>query len=441
MNLKVLLFFALAFVVGSVVVYLLFPFYEGLPLLSSAMAGGCLTVAVLIQTMKRADAAKKALDQKKEAIVQKTFSDGITHLGHESESVILGGIHSLLDLAKENNDYRPMVLKILCTHIKTTTAAEEYRKKHPKQPSTTIQILLNSLFKDEEYNIFTVDPAEKNYRVDLSGAYLAGSELSGARLRGSNLAESQLQRADLRGAQLQGADLRGAQLQGADLITAQLQRAKLTKAQLQGAYLIEAQLQRADLVGTQLQGAFLIEAQLQGAFLTGAQLQGADLKGTHLQRAFLTEAQLQDTLLIQAQLQGALLRKTQLQGADLTRAQLQGAYLHKAQLQDTKLRQTEMQGAYMYQTELPHETQMGGSNLRGGYSLTFELTPLKFQARIKNRIGRDSELNGAVFNKEAEGPEAFQDKGPAITGSYTKEEADQWIKEYEEALDWEKDKG
>ena len=410
MNPKVLpgllVLLALAFAAASVVVYLLFPFYEGLPLLLIAIAGCFLAVAVLYQTMRRAEDAQKALDQKKEAIVQKTFSDGITFLGHESESVILGGIHSLLDLAKENNDYRPRILKILCTHIKTTTVAKEYRKKYPKQPSTTIQILLDSLFKDEEYNIFTVDPVK--YRVDLSGAYLAGSDLRGARLQYSNLV----------GAELQGARLEGAQLQSADLKEAQLQRANLWGAQLQGA----------DLRGTQLQEAGLITARLQRAWLVGAQLQRASLEKAQLQGAYLWEAQLQ----------GAYLREAQLQGADLMEAQLQGARLQK----------TEMQAAFMYRTHLPHETQMGGSNLWGVSSRNpnrevielKELEELDFKKRIENRMVEEANLKGVKFDKVNPDLANPRNEGRAQNSLYTKEEADRWIKEYEEALPWKKHK-
>ena len=392
---------AIALAIAAVVLAL-YRNYEGL---SIAMAG-CLAVAALIQTMKRANAAEKALNQKKEAIVQKTFSDGITHLGHESESVILGGIHSLLDLAKENNDYRPRILKILCTHIKTTTAAEEYRKKYPKQPSTTIQILLDSLFKDEEYNIFTVDPVK--YRVDLSRAYLAGSNLRGARLQYSNLVGAELQGARLEGAQLQRADLKEAQLQRADLWGAQLQRADLRGTQLQEAGLITARLQKAALMGAQLQRASLMEAQLQGAYLWGVQLQGA------------------------------YLREAQLQGADLMEAQLQGARLQK----------TEMQAAFMYRTHLPHETQMGGSNLWGVSSRNpnrkvielKELEELKFKIRIERRIGQEAGLAGVVFDEVNPDLATPHNEGRAQNSPYTKEEADRWIKEYEEALDWKKHK-
>ena len=384
----------LAIAIVSAALVALCPGYEGLSARLMAMAGGFLAVAVLLQSMKRANAAEKAvgqtekaLDQTKESIVQKTFSDAINHLGHESESVILGGIHSLLDLAKKNSDYRPRVFNILCTHIKTTTATEEYQKKHKKQPSTTIQTLLRLLFIGEEYNIF---PVKFKYSADLSGAYLADSKLSGARLQHSNLVGAKLQGAELWGAQLREADMEGAQLQGANLIGAQLQEADLLGAKLQGAL----------LRGTNLQLAILVKATLQGADLKGAQLQRADLRGA------------------------------QLQGANLFIAQLQGARLH----------QTEMQGACMHWTQLPHETHMGGCDLRGVSSHKDE-PPMKFQKRIESRMNKKADLTGVVFDKVKHPDLATpKNEGTAKTGSYTKEEADRWIKEYEEALDWEKHK-
>ena len=343
----------------------------------------------------------------------------LPHLGHKSESVILGGIHSLLDLAKKNSEYRPKIFNILCAHIKTTTATEEYQKKHEKQPSTTIQTLLTLLFISEKYNLFL------KYSADLSGAYLAGSHLSRARLQGSNLAGAQLQRAKLFETKLQGAILTGAQLK----------RASLLETKLQGAMLRGAQLKRASLFETKLQGAFLSEAKLQGAFLTRAKLQGAYLRETQLQGAFLMEAQLQGAFLMKAQLQGAKLFETKLQGANLEEAQLQGAILE----------QTEMQGAYMHQTQLSHETHMGSSDLRGVSSRPSEhprefkmRTERRFKMRIEKQIGKKTDLTGVVFDETEQSNLArLLDEGTVQTGSYTKEEADRWIKEYEEALEWE----
>ena len=429
--LGLLISFAIAFAAASVFSALC-PDYERLSAPLMAIAGGFLAGAVLLQTMKRANAAEKAVDQTKESIVQRTFSDAITHLGHKSESVILGGIHSLLDFAKENEDYRLKVFNILCAHIKTTTTEGEYQKKHPKQPSTSIQVLLRLLFIDEKYNIFPVDPvdpAEKDYKADLSGAYLAGSKLSGARLQGANLSR----------AQLRGAFLIETKLQQANLLEAQLKEANLLKAHLQGADLRSAQLRGANLSEAQLQSAFLSEAQLQKADLSEAQLQGADLRSTQLQ---------EKANLWRAQLQGANLRGANLHEANLTEAQLQGADLMGAQLQGARLQQTEMQAAFMYRTQLPHKTQMGRSNLRGVSSRNpnkkviklKELEELEFKKRIESRKGKKADLKGVKFDKVNPNWATSQNEGTAQTGFYTKKKADQWIKEYEEALDWEKRK-
>ena len=508
---------AIALAIGSVV-FSLCPVYEGLSARLIAIAGGCLAVAVLLETRRRANAAEEALGQTKESIVQKTFSDAINHLGHVSESVVLGGIHSLLDLAKKNSDYRPRVFNILCAHIKTTTTTEEYRKKYPiqpskiipkhcrldhnprkktpKKPSTTIQILLSSLFIDKEYDIFTVDtaktsrtadeeygtfvgPDEKIYRADLSGARLAGSELlkarlqdinlAGAQLQGANLKDAQLQGTNLIGAQLKDADLTGAQLQGAFLMEAQLQGADLIGAQLQGVYGEGAQLQRVDLTtanlqsahleGAQLKDAFLYNAglqkadlekaqlqgvewegaQLQRANLTGADLQGARLGGVQLQGADLRGAQLQNANLMGAWLQGANLEGAQLQSADLTGAQLQGANLKKAKFHGAKLQHAKMQGAYMYQTELSDDTDMGSSDLRGVSSQEDE-SRMEFQTKIKSRKDKEADHAGVVFNgvvSKEPNPDlvAFLERSKAKTGPYTEKKADQWIKEYKKALD------
>ena len=388
----------LVIAIVSAALVALYPGYEGLSARLMAMAGGFLAVAVLLQTMKRAEAAgeavvqtekalgqtEKAINQTEKSIVQKTFSDAINHLGHESESVILGGIHSLLDLAKKNSDYRLRVFNILCAHIKITTTTEEYQKKHEKRPSTTIQTLLDLLFRGEEYNIFPVDPIK--CKAYLNEAYLAGSDLRGYRLQHSNLIGAELRGASLWGAQLQEADLRDAHLQGVDLFVAQLQGADLRDAQLQGADLTRAHLQEADL--------------------RDAQLQGADLTGAHLQEA------------------------------DLRRAELQGAQLQQAEI--------EMQGAYMHQIELSHKTRMGGSDLRGASSYEGE-SLMKFQERIESQIDQETDLAGVVFDGVvSKGPNpdlaAFLKQSKAKTGSYTKEEADRWIKEYEKALDWKKRK-
>ena len=200
-----------------------------------------------------------------------------------------------------------------------------------------------------------------------------------------------------------------------------LNGANLTRSCLQSANLVDAYLQRADL----------LKAKLQGADLQRACLHGADLGEAKLQTAYLFQTQLQGTSLVAAGLQGAILEGAHLQGANLWQARLQGAKLNRAHLQ----------------------------------GIHFEDSALSFAERIRDRIGRESESDIAIFQgglrradleSLVEGllneylksllretlrthigrEESFQlphDSG-AMTGAYTAEEAEQWIAEYEEAM-------
>ena len=338
---------------------------------------------------------------------QERLKNAIEHLGHDRDSVRMGGAHELFHLAKDTEDLRQTVLDILCAHIRQTTGEGKYKEKYKAEPSEEIQGLLTLLFV-QEHGVF------EDCSINLQSSYLNGANLIQARLKKAILMEAQLQKVNLMETQLQEADLNKAQLQGADL----------REAQMQGAGLSGAELQKADLSGAKLQGAFLGEAQMQVADLSNAQMQGAFLREAQLQGAVLMEAQLQRAILIEAQLQRADFMEAQLQGADLSRAQLQGVSSH-------------------------------------------EVSPLSlagFESKIKNRIDKPSNLTGIVFagglqeenldtlckNLSAEKAQELREKlrshvgqpashelpenSGAETGTYTQEEAEQWIAKYQEAL-------
>ena len=300
------------------------------------------------------------------------------------------------------------MLDFLCAHIRQATSGSSYQAEHKTEPSEEIQSLLTLLFT-EEHDVFEDCP------INLQGSYLNGATLVQARLKKANLREAQLQDADLKYARLQGADLYKARLQKADLMEAQLERAELELAEMQ----------RANLSAARMQGARLSVTQLQGAKLMNAELQGANLK--------------------YARLQGATLWQAQMQGADLFRVQLQGADLGVAQLQGAILMETQLQGV---SSPKAHPLPSAG-----------------FESRIRNRIGKFSDLTGIFFSgglrqKDldflCEGLSAGQDQAlrktlrphvgqPASnelpsdsgveTGAYTQEEAEQWIAEYNKAME------
>ena len=252
--------------------------FEILKFLGVAMGGVLLTLQVWM-SHKRAkaletSASAQARATKEQAQANRNTEQGqrqerlknaIEHLGHRSESVRLGGAYELFHLARDEERMetvepevlRRTVLEILCAYIRRTTGESEYRETHKSRPSEEIQSLLTLLFV-QNHKVF------KGLDVNLRESWLNGASLAGARLVGATLTKTRLQGAFLLNARLQGALLRDANLQLADLRNTQLQGAVLHSAKLHGAHMNNARLQ-GDLGGARLQGANLEEADLRGA--------------------------------------------------------------------------------------------------------------------------------------------------------------------------------
>ena len=335
---------------------------------------------------------------------QERLKNAIEHLGHQSASVRLGGAYELFHLARDTEEdekeLRQTVLDILCAHIRQTTGEPKYieKEKHQSKPSEEIQSLLTLLFV-QKHEVFI------GLNINLQGSWLNGSDLNHARL----------EKAVLGGAQLHGAFLTGARLHGAFLVGAQLHEAHLEEAQLHGA----------DLERAKLHGAFLMGAQLHGAFLMGARMHNAAL--------------------MDAQLHGANLGNAQLYGASLMDARLYGASLGNARLHDATLRDAHVHGASSLLKDFPEsfetsinsridkETDLYGAILCGGLTQE-DIDSIGQQGLSDEAANRQRESMKKHFVKvQRVSPESLEIWG-AIVGKYTKEEADQWIAEYEAAM-------
>ena len=85
---------------------------------------------------------------------QERLKNAIEHLGHNSDSVRLGGAYELFHLAQDTEELRQTVLDILCAHIRQTTESEsEYRKEYKSKPSEEVQSLLTLLFVQEHQGL------------------------------------------------------------------------------------------------------------------------------------------------------------------------------------------------------------------------------------------------------------------------------------------------
>ena len=403
---------------------------------------------------------------------QERLKNAVEHLGHEKNSVRLGGAYELFHLVeKDSKDLRKTAFDILCVHIRQTTGEKEYQEKHNSKPSEEIQSLLTLLFV-QDHEVF------KGLQINLQGRWLKGADLRRARLKGAILNKAYLQGADLVLTHLEGAMLVEAHLEEAILVGARLEKARLEQACLQGADLQQAYLQGANLQQAYLQkdshsfrdSANLERAHLQGAKLGRARLEGAKLRGAHLEGAKLHYARLQGAILWEAHLQGAIFGNAYLQGADLSGAYLQGANLRNAQLQGAILGNAQLQGANLEQACL-QGADLEEACLQGAGKVKWS-SDMSFGDRIQTQIGKESDLSGVTFNgglnkesikdivgvfsdekakemreklephigsqeiteRSKEGILFFHKESDPITGIYWKREAEQWIAENKVAM-------
>ena len=230
--------------------------YEALKFLGIVM-GGLLIAIQALMSYKRAKALEDTVKNTEQGQRQERLKNAIEHLGHDKDSVRMGGAYELFHLAEETEEWCQTILDILCAHIRQTTGEDKYQKEHPSKPSEEVQSLLTLLFVQEHKVFIGLD-------INLEGSWLNGSNLSRARL----------EKAVLRRTKLQGADLRDARLHRASLWNTQLHWASLAGAQLHGADLMGAELYRASLWHARLYGASLWDARLHGAELVSARLHG-----------------------------------------------------------------------------------------------------------------------------------------------------------------------
>ena len=357
------------------------PKYETLKFLGIGM-GGVLVALQALMAYKRAKALEDTAKAQTNAVLkteegqrQDRLKNAIEHLGHKSDSVRLGGAYELFHLAEDTQELCQTVLDILCAHIRWTTRESKYREVHKIKPSEEIQSLLTLLF------------------------FMPHGVFNGCHI-----------------------NLQGSWLNGADLSRAHLQEADLTDADLQGALLSEARLHGTWLNKARMQGAHLVRSLLNGSSLYGAQLQGANLGRAWLRGADLFEAQMQGVNLASAQLQGAIIGGAQLQGANLASAELQGVRCEEdiSESFEQRVRQS-----------IGQESDLSWVIFEGG------LKTLKYiDSFVENLPDDEAHRLRESLKSHIGQPESYelpQDCG-VITGAYTKDEADKWIAEYEEAM-------
>ena len=371
--------------------------------------GGILLALQAVIANRRAKAMENAAREQAKANEntergqrQERLKNAIEHLGHDSDSVRLGGAYELFHLAQDTPDLRQTVLDILCAHIRRTTGRRKYREDYPSKPSEEVQSLLTLLFV-EEYEVF------KGCHINLQRSWLNGADLRDAHLEHAVMVGAYLQRTELENSHLRNVDLTEACLTLANLTAADLREAIFHKARLLDALLNRARLQSTKFFWAQMQGVKLIEAQMQGAVLDEVDLQGADL----------SRAQLQLATLSGVKLQAAGLGGTQLQGATLDCVYLGGVRFGGVLSAVARIQNRSGQPANLVETIF-----QGGLSEQDLNSILEDVSheePSVLRERLKSHIDKP---------KSYELPE----DSSVDVDVYTPAEAERWIAEYDEAM-------
>lgn len=80
------------------------------------------------------------------------FKDAVTLLGSDNPAVVLGGIHTLNQIAIDNIEYREIVADILCSNIREKSV-DLVNKSSNSGYSSIMQLIINYLFTESYYGI------------------------------------------------------------------------------------------------------------------------------------------------------------------------------------------------------------------------------------------------------------------------------------------------
>ena len=179
--------------------------------------------------------------------IQDRFIAIIGHLGHEKEEIRTAAYYEFYQLARAHEYLRKDVFDTLCAHLRQVTTARKYNGKG--EPEDSVQLLLDILFIPEDKSIFW------GLRANLRGVNLTGASLQRAHMPNTNFSGACLIGADMSFAELHGCDFTKAKMHGVNLSSANMPMAVLFNTQLCGSILLNTNLQIAIMMETDFRGS------------------------------------------------------------------------------------------------------------------------------------------------------------------------------------------
>ena len=244
------------------------------------LISGCIALIATILINRRADAQINAAEAQAKSSEAQTESNKLTrqrqseelfnwaagHLVNDRAEARIVAFYELHSLARAKEDLRERVFEVLCAHLRQITTAPDYAGIG--KPTEEVQTLLDLLFKSDEC-IF------QKLKANLRRVNLVGANLISAHMPSTDFAGACLIGANMRLAKLHNCNFTDTKMHGARLIGAKLPMAKFARTKLYGSELYGANFQFAYFADTDIRGSCCGSAPLLSDF--GTQMQGAHL--------------------------------------------------------------------------------------------------------------------------------------------------------------------
>ena len=318
-------------------------------------------IAILLAVWRSVVGSSQA-DTAQRGLLNERYQKGAEMLGSNVQSVRLGGIYALQQLAEEHPEhYHIQVMRLLCAFVRNPTKDKEtdLNQAEPEVKALREDIHAGMIAISVCHTGQLSLELDAGYILDFEDANLSwivfqGRNLSRAKLINANLFQSVLNRTDLSGSNLFLAYLRHADLSDANLANVTMSRTLTRGVKLWGANMSGAALDGLDLSGVRLNQAILFRAVCNKVNFDSAHLDGADFSGAMFTSSIFTNAQFSHAKLSRASVQGQNLR-----GANLSRAELSATDLINADLTECTLDWAKLSGAHLQGANLSNATLVG----------------------------------------------------------------------------------
>jgi fluoroquinolone resistance protein len=312
-----------------------------------ALGSGFILVTVFV-AIRNLGLAQKNLKVSENKLTSEIIAKATDHLGSEASIVRLGGINTLIWIAKslitkEDRESTETISNTLAGFIVIRSRLDtvDVLSSIPIDISAALLYLLNSLEGNQDVT---------SSKINLTGSQFGKRRFNGVSLNNLDLENSVLNSSDIKKSSISNCNLNQADLALADLSGCMIVNSQFSICTLENALLAGASLNKCTFTGSRFGSSFEFNqaqaisetdfslAQLQHAIFDGLHLCEITFNGANLSGASFRDCKLENVIFDNANLNGAVFDKAKVKACSYVGTNLAEVSLHEADLEEVDLR-------------------------------------------------------------------------------------------------------